>query len=127
MDFSFSGLKTSVLVWLKSHYGQEYKVADVAASFQEAIVDTLVKKLKKAVEIRNVQQLVVCGGVSANSRLRTKLTQTFDGVANVALTPLAYCTDNAAMIATAGFFQTKNVGPFDQFELEPQANILLNQ
>jgi len=127
MDFSFSGLKTSALVWLKDHQGQDYKLADVAASFQEAIVDTLVKKLKKAVEMKNVKQLVICGGVAANSRLRTKLTQAFEGVADVALTPLAYCTDNAAMIATAAFFQKTNTEGFDQFDLEPQANISLSK
>lgn len=126
-DFSFSGLKTSALVWLKDHAGEGYKVADVAASFQEAIVDTLVKKLKKAVQFKDVKQLVICGGVAANSRLRTKLSTAFEGVADVALTPLAYCTDNAAMIATAAFFQKNNPTKFDQFELEPQANVSLSQ
>lgn len=125
-DFSFSGLKTSALVWLKDHDGQEYKIEDVAASFQEAIVDTLVKKLKKSVQMKNVKQLVICGGVAANSRLRQKLITEFKDVANVALTPLAYCTDNAAMIATAAFFQKTNASMFDAFELEPQANVALS-
>jgi len=87
-------------------------------------VDTLVKKLKKAVELKNVKQLVICGGVAANSRLRAKLSHEFSNI-NVALTPLAYCTDNAAMIATAAFFQKTNSKHFEQFELEPQANISL--
>lgn len=126
MDFSFSGLKTSALVWLKDHAGQNYKVEDVAASFQEAIVDTLVKKLKKAVDFKGVNQLVICGGVAANSRLRQKLSEEFKGV-NVALTPLAYCTDNAAMIATSAFFQNYEAKAFEEFELEPKANISLSK
>lgn len=124
LDFSFSGLKTSALVWLKNH--PEHKVEDVAASFQEAIVDTLMIKLKRAVQTKNVKQLVLCGGVAANSRLRERLSQDFEGIAKVALTPLAYCTDNAAMIATAAFFQHQTKSGFDSFELEPQANISLS-
>jgi N6-L-threonylcarbamoyladenine synthase len=126
MDFSFSGLKTSAMVWLKDHAGENYKIEDVAASFQEAIVDTLVKKLKKAVELKGVNQLVICGGVAANSRLRTKLGTEFSGV-NVALTPLAYCTDNAAMIATSAYFQNYDSKTFKEFELEAQANISLSK
>ena len=125
-DFSFSGLKTSALVWLKDHADETYKIEDVAASFQEAIVDTLVKKLKKAVQLKGVNQLVICGGVAANSRLRFKLSEEFKGV-NVALTPLAYCTDNAAMIATSAFFQKHKATAFEEFELEAQANINLSK
>lgn len=123
-DFSFSGLKTSASVWLKNHVNQDYRVEDVAASFQEAVVDTLIHKLKKAVDLKNVQQLVICGGVAANSRLREKLPQEFPSI-KIALTPLAYCTDNAAMIAAAAFFQPPQPSTFMAFELEPQANIPL--
>lgn len=125
-DFSFSGLKTSASVWLKKHEPQSFKVEDFAASFQEAIVDTLIHKLKKAVANKHVEQLVICGGVAANSRLRKKMETAFSNV-HVALTPLAYCTDNAAMIAAAAFFQSNISKSFDAFDLEPQATIPLQQ
>ena len=75
--------------------------------------------------MKNAKQLVLCGGVAANSRLRERLTSDFEGLAKVALTPMSYCTDNAAMIATAAFFQYENEKGFNSFQLEPQANIAL--
>lgn len=123
-DFSFSGLKTSASVWLKNHANENFRVEDVAASFQEAIVDTLIHKIKKAIATKEVKQLVICGGVAANSRLRKKLVDEFSSI-SIALTPLAYCTDNAAMIAAAAFFQPPQPSIFNSFDLEPQANIPL--
>lgn len=72
LDFSFSGLKTAVSVQLKK-LGEENRDADVAASFQEAIVDTLVKKSVKALKQTGLKRLVIAGGVSANVRLREQL------------------------------------------------------
>ena len=123
-DFSFSGLKTSVSVWLKNHATDGYKVEDVAASFQEAVVDTIISKLKKAVESKQVQQIVICGGVAANSRLRKKLPEAFPDL-RVALTRLPFCTDNAAMIAAAAFFRPPQPSVFNSFELEARATIPL--
>lgn len=105
LDFSFSGLKTSLLYHLRDldRHGRPRPVADLAAGFQEAIVDVLVEKAFRAVRRLRVNALAVVGGVSANSRLRARLTDraTASGV-RLALPPLAYCTDNAAMIAFAG-------------------------
>ena len=105
LDFSFSGLKTALLYKLqamneKLSAGQ---VADLAAGYQEAIVDILVKKCFAAVRSSGARALAVVGGVSANSRLRALLQQrAISENLPLSLPPLAYCTDNAAMIAAAG-------------------------
>ena len=105
LDFSFSGLKTSLLytVQAMSEQSRLAQSADLAASYQEAIVSILVEKAFAAVQASGARALAVVGGVSANSRLRTLLQQRADSE-NIALSlpPLIYCTDNAAMIAAAG-------------------------
>jgi len=99
-DFSFSGLKTSVISYVRKH--PEVSVADVAASFQEAIVDVLAVKCLAALEREGLDRLVVAGGVGANSRLRARLTVgANDRGAKVFFPPLRLCTDNGAMIAFA--------------------------
>ncbi|KGX85073.1 tRNA (adenosine(37)-N6)-threonylcarbamoyltransferase complex transferase subunit TsaD [Pontibacillus litoralis] len=103
-DFSFSGLKSSVINTLHNakQKGITHKPEDVAASFQASVVDVLATKTYKAAKQYNVKQVIVAGGVAANKGLRTKLTKQF---ANEAITllipPLALCTDNAAMIGAA--------------------------
>ncbi|MCG3777600.1 MAG: tRNA N6-adenosine threonylcarbamoyltransferase [Nitrospira sp.] len=105
LDFSFSGLKTSLLytVQAMSEQSRLAQSADLAASYQEAIVSILVEKAFAAVQASGARALAVVGGVSANSRLRTLLQQRADSE-NIALSLplLIYCTDNAAMIAAAG-------------------------
>lgn len=108
LDFSFSGLKTSVLSWLrKQPQAPEPGSAllkDVCASFQEAVVDVLVTKLFRAARQHDVHDVVISGGVSANSRLRARALEV--GVSNgmrVHVPPLALCTDNAAMVAALGY------------------------
>ncbi len=105
LDFSFSGLKTALLYYLRDldARGGTRQVSDIAASFQEAVVDVLVEKASAAVRRCGVRALAVVGGVSANTRLRTRLAARAeaDGV-ELSLPSLAYCTDNAAMIAFAG-------------------------
>jgi N6-L-threonylcarbamoyladenine synthase len=105
LDFSFSGLKTSLLYRLQAMHGQFYasQAADLAAGYQEAIVTVLVDKAFDAVRSSRARALAVVGGVSANSRLRALLQKraTSENVF-LSLPPLAYCTDNAAMIAAAG-------------------------
>lgn len=103
LDFSFSGLKTSVVYFRRDHEGEPYRMEDLAASFQEAVVAVLVKKTLAAAKLHGVGHLALAGGVAANRRLRQAMTQA--GQANhmgVSLPPLALCTDNAAMIAAAG-------------------------
>ena len=107
LDFSFSGLKTAVSVQLKK-LGEENRDADVAASFQEAIVDTLVKKSVKALKQTGLKRLVIAGGVSANLRLREQLETSLKKIkAQVYYAEPALCTDNGAMIAFAGYQRLK--------------------
>ena len=105
LDFSFSGLKTALLYKLQSipERSRSAQAADLAAGYQEAIVDVLVHKSFAAVRASGARALAVVGGVSANSRLRGLLQQraASEGL-QLSLPPLAYCTDNAAMIAAAG-------------------------
>lgn len=105
LEFSFSGLKTSLLYRLRDMdaAARSAQAADLAAGYQEAIVRVLVDRAFVAVRSSGVRALAVVGGVSANSRLRNLLTVKAqeEGI-RLALPPMAYCTDNAAMIASAG-------------------------
>jgi N6-L-threonylcarbamoyladenine synthase len=106
LDFSFSGLKTAVLNYVKGLGGKltPYQVRDVAASFQEAVVDTLVSKVFRAARQEGIREVVVAGGVACNSRLREKLSQEGkESGMEVCFPAPALCTDNAAMIGVAGF------------------------
>jgi N6-L-threonylcarbamoyladenine synthase len=103
LDFSFSGLKTQVLLaWQKSDQSDQTR-ADIARGFEEAIVDTLIIKCRRALEASGAQRLVVAGGVGANRRLRGELARAGekDGF-QVYFPRLDFCTDNGAMIALAG-------------------------
>jgi N6-L-threonylcarbamoyladenine synthase len=105
-DFSFSGLKTAVINMFKERIAANEKLplADIAASFQEAVVDTLVAKTLRAAEEKNVQAVSVTGGVSANSRLREAFEEAGKKKGlRVFFPKLSLCTDNAAMIAAAGY------------------------
>lgn len=107
LDFSFSGLKTFALTTINKHteangLPDAQTSADIAWAFQEAVVDTLTIKCKRAIEQTGMAQLVIAGGVSANKRLRQKLQQALLGKATVFYPRPAFCTDNGAMIAYAG-------------------------
>jgi N6-L-threonylcarbamoyladenine synthase len=104
LDFSFSGLKTAVVVATKNLDLDAVTRADVAAEFQQAVVDTLVAKCRRALEQTGLQALVVAGGVGANQQLRQALADLGAkmGVA-VSYPRPSFCTDNAAMIAYAGW------------------------
>lgn len=108
--FSFSGLKTAVINYVREH--PDYVAVDVAASFQEAVVDTLLTKLDAAAEAGSARTLAIGGGVAANSRLRTRLLDLAEETGRAALLPrLGLCTDNGAMIAAAGFRRLQSDGP----------------
>ncbi|HEX7034344.1 MAG TPA: tRNA (adenosine(37)-N6)-threonylcarbamoyltransferase complex transferase subunit TsaD [Pseudomonadales bacterium] len=101
LDFSFSGLKTFTLNTVTAHQPlDEQDRADIARAFEEAVVDTLVIKCRRAIEQTGVRHLVVAGGVSANTRLRERLERRLD--AAIYYAPPRLCTDNGAMIAYAG-------------------------
>ena len=109
LDFSFSGLKTSVRTQIKAIDNMtEQDKADISWAFQEAVVDTLAIKCKRALLQTGHKQLVIAGGVSANLRLREKLdAMAKKQRAKVSYPPLAFCTDNGAMIAYAGLQRFK--------------------
>ena len=109
LDFSFSGLKTFTLNTITDHalengLPDDQCCADIAHAFQEAVVDTLVIKCRRAIKQTAYKRLVIAGGVSANTRLRERLEQALDKVgASVFYARPEFCTDNGAMIAFAGY------------------------
>jgi N6-L-threonylcarbamoyladenine synthase len=104
LDFSFSGLKTAVVVATRGIELDEQTRADVACEFQQAVVDTLVAKCARAAVQTGLRTLVVAGGVGANLHLRTELAALGDRIGLRTLYPRPeFCTDNAAMIAYAGY------------------------
>jgi N6-L-threonylcarbamoyladenine synthase len=108
LDFSFSGLKTFTLNTCSRHRDEQGIIpqqlkADIACAFQEAVVDTLVIKCRRALKQESLERLVIAGGVSANTRLREKLEQVLSKQrAQVFYARPEFCTDNGAMIAYAG-------------------------
>lgn len=109
LDFSFSGLKTAILYMVQAEERKDpsfldKRIADVCASVQERIVTILLNKLNKAVQQTGVKQVAIAGGVSANSGLRQQLTEMGARYGwQVFIPKFEYCTDNAAMIAIAGY------------------------
>ena len=103
LDFSFSGLKTAVLVSLKGAPDDEQTRADIARAFEDAVVDTLSIKCERALKQTGLRRLVVAGGVGANQRLRARLKEMVTKLGGEVFYPRPeFCTDNGAMIAYAG-------------------------
>ena len=113
-DFSFSGLKTAVMLKVRECEAAgtlEESRADIAASFQRAVVESLIGRTLKAAADRSAERLVVAGGVGANRLLRHELTRRFPG--RVFYPKLRFCTDNGAMIAVAGALRLADAGEPD--------------
>ena len=118
LDFSFSGLKTAVANLYNGSDKSEQSMADIAFAFQEAVVDTIFIKCRRALEQTGHKRLVVAGGVSANVALRAKLTDLLESKGGKAYYPgPKFCTDNGAMIAYAGYCRHQAIlKGQDQFE-----------
>lgn len=118
LDFSFSGLKTFAANTLRDCDGSEQALADIAYAFQEAVVDTLMIKCRRALKQTGRKQLVVAGGVSANVSLRNGLNDLMSKINGKAFYPRPeFCTDNGAMIAYAGFCRYK-LGQFESLAIK---------
>ena len=126
-NFSFSGIKSAVInvVHNEAQRGNEVQIADLACSFQNRVVEILSKKTMRALKEYNINNLVVAGGVSANSAIRSKLKELCDkeGI-NLSIPSLKYCTDNATMIAAAGYFAYK-LGRRANYDLKAVASTKL--
>jgi N6-L-threonylcarbamoyladenine synthase len=133
LDFSFSGIKTAVLYLCR---GQDMKgtnrinemsdqqIADIAASFQSAVIDVLVKKTRMAADRINTRTVILGGGVAANSALREALAEMCDNSnpsLKLLVAPKKYCTDNAVMVASLAYHKYK-AGLFADLSLEPSAS-----
>ncbi len=126
-NFSFSGLKSAVinLVHNEEQRGNIIDKEDLATSFQEVVVDIITKKTLKALKEFKISRLILAGGVAANKGLREKLsTVCVENNIDCSYPPIKYCTDNAAMIATAGYFLYKQ-GKFSNLELNAKSSVEL--
>ena len=132
LDFSFSGIKTAVLYYCR---GQDMKgqnkvdsmsarqIADIAASFQAAVIDVLVKKTQRAAKKIGAETVLLGGGVASNNQLRAALQQMCDSDVppkKLLVAPKQYCTDNAVMVASLAYYKFK-AGLFADLTLEPKA------
>lgn len=127
-NFSFSGLKSAVinLVHNEKQRGNEIRKADLACSYQNRVVEILSKKTIRAIKDYNVKNLIVAGGVAANSGIRNKLEELCkENDVNLTIPKLKYCTDNATMIASAGYY-AYNLGRRADINLKAMANTKLN-
>jgi len=121
MDFSYSGLKTFALNTVEKEYIDEQTVCDIAYAFQDAAVDTLVIKCKRALLHTKAKRLVVAGGVGANIRLREQLKIMTDKMRCELFYPrIDFCTDNGAMIAYAGSKRLHQASPDLSFQVKPR-------
>jgi N6-L-threonylcarbamoyladenine synthase len=117
LEYSFSGLKTALLYRLRDlgDSASEQDKADLAAAFERSVVESLLEKLDTALTKHPYREVVVSGGVAANTLLRKRAAEVVGDRARLTMPPLVLCTDNAAMIASAGYFTSPpggEVGPF---------------
>ncbi|THB71557.1 MAG: tRNA (adenosine(37)-N6)-threonylcarbamoyltransferase complex transferase subunit TsaD [Gammaproteobacteria bacterium] len=122
LDFSFSGLKTFAITTVQENGLEQQTKADVAHAFQEAVVDTMAIKCRRAIEQRGIKRLIVAGGVGANKRLRERLKEEMDRLgAELFFPSMQFCTDNGAMIAYAGHRRLlRGQAPETDFGVKPR-------
>ena len=123
-DFSFSGLKSAVinLVHNAEQRGEVINVENMCASFQASVLDVMIEKTKLAAKTYQVEQIIVAGGVAANSGLRSRIYEEIEGI-DIIFPSIAYCTDNAAMIGAAAFFQFGKEGAHRNYLLGGESTL----
>ena len=124
LDFSFSGIKTAVINL--NHKNPEINHADLCASFQKTITETLMENIKKTIKITGIQTIALAGGVSSNSYIRKAFKELEKEKIKVYMPDLKLCTDNAAMIASAGYYNYI-AGKRDNLDLNAIPNLKLGQ
>ena len=125
LDFSFSGIKTAVINL--NHKTPDLNKANLCASFEKAATQMLLNNVKKVIEIDNIDKIVLAGGVSANSYIRNEFDKfSKERIIEVLYPELKYCTDNAAMIASAGYFNFME-GKLGDLSLNAMPNLKLGE
>jgi len=127
-NFSFSGLKSHVI---NTHHNMEQRLEEIKAedfcrSFQDAVTDVLVEKTKRAAMQYGVKQVIVAGGVAANKGLRQKMSERITQLP-VFFPHIKYCTDNAAMIAVAGYFKYQKDHQASELSLNGESRLSLHE
>jgi N6-L-threonylcarbamoyladenine synthase len=123
LEFSFSGVKTSLLYLVKKE--KSYKIEDIVASYQNAILDVLVEKLIRSIKMKKVNTCIIAGGVAANKSLRNLVNDKLNNRINVYYPDITLCTDNAAMIAfLAEIYFMKGISSDLDFEVIPNLKLI---
>jgi N6-L-threonylcarbamoyladenine synthase len=122
LEFSFSGLKTHVMNLIQSSPDDEQTKADIARAFEEAVVDVMAIKCRRALKQTGLKRLVISGGVGANKRLRARLAEMGESMGVQVFYPrILFCTDNGAMIALAGYLRLKHGGEQQDLKIHSRA------
>ena len=123
-NFSFSGLKSAVinLAHNLKQRNEEVNVNDLCCSFQDSVTEVLVRKTISLAKKRNINNIIVAGGVSANKGLKERFIKEGDGF-NISIPSIKYCTDNAAMIAVAGYYQYKTNPTLSDLSMNASASL----
>ena len=123
LEFSFSGLKTSLLYFVKKE--KSYNIEDIVASYQNAILDVLVEKLIRSIKMKKVNTCIIAGGVAANKSLRNLVNNKLNNRINVYYPDITLCTDNAAMVAfLAEIYFMKGISSDLDFEVIPNLKLI---
>lgn len=124
LDFSFSGIKTAVINY--NHNNKDVNKADLCKSFEKTVSDILIKNIRKAIEVTGIKKVVLAGGVSANSYIRNSFEELKKDDSNIEvyMPDMKLCTDNAAMIASAGYYNYIN-GKRDELSLNAKPDLKL--